>query len=122
MLFEYIDFNKRLAHCDIERYGSLLIITELASNPGASVTNACEYIIMQYAVQHGLQHEDLTIVERYDHRSYDGIIPEGKEFPNYSTVTLKPGEWIPGKPTPQWKYMPAEEFNDLRLTYCNIYR
>jgi len=113
MLFEYIDFNKRLAHCDIERISSLLIITELADNPGASVTNACEFIIKQYTEQHGLHHEDLTIIERYDHRSYEGTTPEDREVPNYSIVTLKPSEWIPGKPTPKWKYLSANEFNDL---------
>ena len=59
---------------DIERYGNLIIATELNENPGMSVTNACEHIAIQYAREHGMQLDRMIFVERYDHRSYGGGI------------------------------------------------
>ena len=115
MIFEYLDMNNRRAHCDIERVGNLVIMTELADNPGGSVTNSCEYIIPQYVGRNNIEAADLVFIERYDERSYNTGRPatETSEFPNYSTVTFSGSEWIPGKLTPKWQYLKAEDFEEM---------
>jgi hypothetical protein len=114
MLFEYMDANNRKALTDIERYGNLLIATELKENPGMSVTNACEFIATQYTREHGMQLDSIIFVERYDHRSYEGgLKPMPGEFPNYSLVTFTEGNWIPGKPTPHWKHLTESELDAI---------
>jgi len=106
MLFTYTDMNKNQAQCDIERIGRLVIMTELANNTGASVTNAVEYIIEQYCKQNDLNYTDLIIVEQYDDRSYD--------FPsetNRSIVTFTPNQ--NGKLAPTWQHISSEKFGEM---------
>ena len=113
MIFEYIDMNKRPAYCDIEKIGNIIIMTELADNTGASVTNSCEYIAKQYTEQNNLSLNDLIFVERYDKRSYEfGSKPLKGEFPNYSLVTFIDSD-LKWKLTPHWKHLSSDEFNDL---------
>ena len=66
MIFEYTDMNKRPAYCDIEKIGNVVIMTELAGNTGASVTNSSEYIAQQYTKQYNLSVNDLTFIWRVD--------------------------------------------------------
>lgn len=111
MLFDFTDANRREAVTDIERYGNLIVATELKENPGMSVTNASEYIATQYARQHGMQLGSVVFVERYDDRSYSG----GSETPNYSLVTFSPGErnGEPHLTAPNWKHLTESEYNAL---------
>lgn len=110
MIFNYTDMNQRDAFCDIERFGNLVIATELKENTGASVTNAADYIATQYCTSHGISFEDLIFVERYDHRSY-----EGKKSPDCSLVTFQIRERF-GQPhftTSDWKYLTPAAFEEL---------
>lgn len=111
MIFEYPDTNNCRAHCDIERLGNLFIATELADNPGASITNSWEYIAPQYISQYKLETDDLIFIERYDERAYASgrSITEIAEFPTYSTVTFTSSEWIPSKLTPKWQHLKPED-------------
>ena len=115
MIFEYTDMNKRPAHCDIEKIGNVVIMTELANNTGASVTNSCEYIAKQYTAQNDLSVNDLIFVERYDYRSYETRKPHVKnaELPNYTLVTFTDSETMRGKLTPNWKHLSMDDFNAL---------
>ena len=113
MIFEYTDMNKRPAYCDIEKIGNIVIMTELADNTGASVTNSCEYIARQYAEQNNLSVKDLTFIERYDKRNYEfGQRPFKGEFPIYALVTFT-DNGCKSKLTPNWKHLSSDEFNDL---------
>jgi hypothetical protein len=115
MIFEYTDMNNRPAHCDVEKIGSLIIMTELASNTGASVTNSWEYMVKQYAEQNNLSVNNVIWIERYDKRSYgsERLNTETSEFPNYSIVTFADDDWNNGKLTPHWKHLSKDDFNDL---------
>jgi hypothetical protein len=110
MIFEYTDMNKSPAHCDIEKIGSIIIMTELADNTGASVTNSCEYIAHQYTEQHGLSVDGLTFIERYNNRSYES--KDGK-LPSYTLVTFTESNTAKGKLTPHWEPLTEERFNSL---------
>ena len=110
MIFEYTDMNKRPAYCDVERIGNIVIMTELAGNTGASITNSSEYIAQQYTKQHGLSVDDLIFIERYDSRSYE--YPRNYK-PHYTFVEFTPSETVIGKLTPHWERLTDEQFDAL---------
>ena len=115
MVFSYIDMNKHQAHCDIEKIGNIIIMTELSDNTGASVTNSCGYIAKQFTEQNNLSLNDLIFIERYDERSYESwqtSMKNGK-FPNYALVNFKDNNSINEKLAPDWTYLPEHEFDDL---------
>lgn len=90
MIFEFTDMNRRAATTNIEQHGNLIIVTELATNEGASVTNSAEYIATQYATQNGIPFDAIKFVERYDSRSYEnGRKPLKGEFPTLDLVTFQ---------------------------------
>lgn len=76
-IFPYrVTSNAFPAHCHVRivhgrRRHKLLIVSELASNPGMSVTNAFEDLLPQIAYAHGLDPECLTVVEHWGPFSYD---------------------------------------------------
>ena len=110
MIFNFTDGNKRTAHCDIEKIGNVIIMTELADNTGASVTNSFEYIAEQYTEQEGLSVEELTFIERYDKRSYANARAYNDSIPNYALVTFIGNA---GRLKPRWKHLTKEQFNDF---------
>jgi hypothetical protein len=112
MTFEFIDFHRRIGRCDVEQYDNIIIFTELADNPAASVTNACEFIARQYVDTIAADIKDCIFIERYDCRSYDFEIPDLK-VPNYALLTFTDSVWIPGKLTPHWVILTEKEFQDL---------
>jgi len=69
MKFKFIDSKGIEGFCDIERYASLIIATELAGNPAMTVSHACTEIATQFCAQYGIRPWDLYFMERYDGRS-----------------------------------------------------
>lgn len=67
--FVYIDEQKRIGECLVdvllnnERF--VVIFTEIAGNPGPSVTNAIEHIIDQFCKQNSLALDEADFYERY---------------------------------------------------------
>ena len=112
MIFEYTDMNKRPAHCDIEKIGNIIIMTELASNTGASVTNSCAYIAQQYAEQGNSSINDFIFIERYDNRSYESPqLYKEEKFPNYTLVTFTGSDTAAIRP--HWQHLPEDKFYAL---------
>ena len=110
MIFKYKDMNGNAAVCDIERHGNLIIATELAENTGGSVTNSSEYIATQFCESNGVPLEDVIVVERYDHRSYNTKNPI-----RLSKVTYQIGSRM-GKPhlmSPDWSYIMEDQLEDI---------
>ena len=114
MIFEYTDMNKRPAYCDIERIGNIVIMTELAGNTGASVTNSCEYIAQQYTKQHGLSVDSLIFIERYNSNSYKYPLPNKEYSPVYTLVTFTESNTIRGKLTPHWERLTDDHSTTIR--------
>ena len=109
MIFQYTDMNKQESHCDVEQYGNVVIMTELADNAGASVTHSCEYIASQYTNRFELDLDRLIFVERYDRRSYTNA--ETLKSDNLSLVSFKrAGSRLY---SPQWKHITAAELDVL---------
>lgn len=88
----------------------LCIATEIAENPGKSVTNACEHIANQVLKDsdYVIEPESLIFLEHYSVASYNG---GGKyalqEYEHYDDVQFS---WENGKAHhPQWKPMHGEE-------------
>jgi hypothetical protein len=113
MIFEYTDMNNRPAYCDIEKIGDLIIMTKLAENTGASVTNSNNYIAKQYTEQNNLSINDLTFIERYDERSYEFWRKQLKaELPTYALVNFTTCDNA-GKLVPNWNHLSSDGFNEL---------
>ena len=119
MIFEYKDANKHPAHCDIEKIGNIIVMTELASNTGASITNSCEYIAKQYAEQHGLSVDDVVWIERYDERSYGNKRVRKNNVPNYTLVTFENSVAVAGLLKPSWERLTAGQFQVLTTESAN---
>ena len=123
MIFPFVSVDGiRAGLCDVERYGNLIIVTELKENTAMSVTNAIEYIATQYANQHGIELNDLVVVERYDERSYSPTRKSNghnRESPNLSLVKLKVGVRM-GRThltSPEWEFINDETLRVLRWAH-----
>ena len=108
-MFNYTDRNNSECVCDIEQHGNVIIMTELAENTGASVTNSCDYIATQYAGRFGFDLDNLIFVERYDRRSYTNA--GTLETDNLSLISFKrAGSRLY---SPQWKHISGAELDAL---------
>jgi hypothetical protein len=82
----------------------IAVCTELADNPGTSVTNRCEVLATHIVKQCSIHPEALIFVEHYDENSYHG----GKEKDrHYTRVNF---QWEHGEAKrPHWQPLPQLE-------------
>lgn len=65
MKLEYKSVNGQLSYCNINVKGNLVIVTELRSNPGVSITNAAEIIAEKVCKNFKIKPEELIYIEHY---------------------------------------------------------
>ena len=108
-LFNFKDPNGRLATCRLRTYkttdglGPVVLLSEVAGNPGMSVTNSAERLIPQAANFLGLEGGGVRWVEHYDNGSYPGGRREGI---TYDLVTIQDGR-------AGWKHLGSEEVQTI---------
>jgi len=109
---QQFDFKK--GTCDLEILKgkkATVIVTEIADNPGTSVTNAFESIATQVYQQFLYEYSihDITWIEHYNQDSYE---PAGDDPETFDQVSLS---WNPKTRkfhTPQWRpYTEWETFD-----------
>lgn len=119
--------NPTICNLEVLRHNStsLVIATELASNPGMSITNSSERLAMAVVERLSLDPATMTMVEHYGDVSYNGTtaVPLwGKhDIDHYSIVTYT---WHQDRiaehfilhraSKPQWQPMTAGELVQLR--------
>lgn len=75
-LYNFVGNWKSQAHCHLRIYGgdpdrpTVVIVTELESNPGTSITNAAEILAAQVVRDHDLDSDTLIWVEHYPDRAF----------------------------------------------------
>ena len=88
------DGNKVLCHLTVYRSQSgepvqtIVIATELAENPGQSITNCYERLADMVTTAHGLEPAHTLWVEHYNADSYNGKALEPNEADRYSLVQM----------------------------------
>ena len=115
MLYQYPGFHECPSHCDLEilrrSVTPLVICTELADNPGTSVTNMAEHLATRvYEDDPSMAPEHLIWVEHYLERSAG----RGRVFPEtWDLVTFRrrSGRVFGG---PTWRRLTAEQVTELR--------
>ena len=92
------------------RTATFVIATELATNPGMSITNAAEVLASKIAKQFHLNPKTTRFIEHYGQESYD--YEEGrKRADTYDEVTFT---WNgTGATHPVWKPAEAKEIQQL---------
>lgn len=94
--YTFLDRNGHAVLCHLKVYkhsgnGSqqvIVIATELAENPGQSITNCYERLAEMVTAAHGLKPEQTLWVEHYNADSYSGRPLEGDEKDRYSLVQM----------------------------------
>lgn len=97
------------SHCQLDLYQRsdgkyLAIVTELADNPGTSVTNRIEHLATKISVDYQIAPKDLLVIEHYGEMSYRN--PRNQE--HHDMVTF---QWANNGVAhkPQWKRVNLEE-------------
>lgn len=101
--------ERGLCHLRIFQKGkkTTVIATELAINPGKSVTNAAEAIATQVVEQFQLDPTKTRFIERYTNESYEG----SKTQDTYDEVTFT---WRKKKASnPKWRHLQQHEIAEL---------
>jgi hypothetical protein len=108
--FSYRVPNRPEAYCDlvVSKEHNLIIASEVADNPGLSITNAAEYVATQACEAFGIQPKKLIWIEHYSNRSYPG----GRTLEDFDLVTFRiDGE---GKfSDPEWRSLEKGEVEDF---------
>ena len=91
----------------IDQSRNLVIATEIADNPGTSITNAVDLLANQVCDEFKLDKQKLTWIERYTEQSYKGK-GNDRNYPSYSIVNfvLKNNKLVQG----QHKYLKPVNF------------
>ena len=71
----------------IDQSRNLVIATEIADNPGTSITNAVDLLANQVCNEFQLDKQRLTWIERYTKQSYKGK-GNDRNYPSYSIVNF----------------------------------
>ena len=125
-------FHGRSAWCRIEIIlladgRTAVIATELAENPGTSVTNVAEFIASFVCDQFGIDSEKLIWIEHYgysspiapDERSYDLVTFERRkpESVTWSPAVQdrQPSGWPGYFDEPHWRPMKEQDWHSLGL-------
>ena len=100
-ILEYtVAWNRCQGHCRLRSFstpiGRVVVFTELADNPGPSVTNAALELIRLAANTFGFSIEDTVWVEEYGPESY----PEGRRDREFARIRI-------GSGTPEWQHLPT---------------
>lgn len=113
--FQYLDPNGRTGHCHLEvlnnEDNTIVIATELADNPGMSITNAVECLIAQVCRSKVIDPATLVWIEHYSEKSYK---QKAKPRVEYSLVTFKLSKSAVVKAA--WKPMEKMDWIELGLT------
>ena len=92
----------------------VVIATELAGNPGTSITNACEHLAYQVCVEFSIDPAELVWIEHYGYAAPGG---SGRRPRSYDWVTLD--ILPPGHDAvlahPRWRAMGDEDWRSLGL-------
>lgn len=79
-LFVYVDELQRIGECQYDVIATvnsdwIVVFTELAKNPGPSITNAVEHLVPQFCRANGLNPAEVMFLERYQtHPDYLDVI------------------------------------------------
>lgn len=103
------------AFCGLRIYntetGAVVILSELADNPGISVTNAIEQLATEIAKRYALNPKTTTWIEHYGPFSY---YPQDGDDPNYETFDKITFAWRDNiASAPQWKRLSQEQVQAL---------
>ncbi len=89
--------------------GTILLASELADNPGPSITNSAEALATALAERYRLDAGHAVFIEHYDQASYRGLPRE----PTYDAVSFT---WAGGRATaPRWKRLGGADLDALGL-------
>jgi len=106
---DYHDFNKTLARCRLRSYqspaGLVVVLTELADNPGASITNSLEAVLKAVCQRFSITEDDAIILEHYCDESYEGGRGHTSAF-----ARMKHGGFTNGN---RWQAIPLALVTDL---------
>lgn len=101
MKFNYQGSNRVESYCDIEIIGNLVIATELADNPGMSITNAAEEVATSVCLRNEIPMDKLIWIEKYENFgvNYDLVQfiyngeklthPHWRRLANYEVQTIR---------------------------------
>ena len=103
--YNYPGYHRSSSYCKLELYKRsdgmyIAVCTELADNPGTSVTNQCEVLATQIIKQYNLHPEVLLFVEHYDEGSYHGGTEKDRSYTRVDFFEWENGEakrplWFP---------------------------
>ena len=105
-----------VCHLQVARRGddSLIIATELADNPGMSITNSSERLASLVVQQFGLNPAHMTFIEHYNEESYYGQSLR-RDPDHYSEVSYT---WEGNEAKhPQWKPLSFEAFVEVGIAF-----
>ena len=91
-----------------------VIATELADNPGMSITNACEYLASRVCAEFSIDPTELVWIEHYTYPAPGG---ENRRLRSYDRVTFR----VPVSrqealvAEPQWRPMSEQDWRELGL-------
>ena len=91
--------------------GVVLVTSELADNPGSSITNTAEMLATALVVRYGIDTERAVLIEHYDHASYRGL----PRNPTFDSVSFT---WAGGRASePRWKSLSEADLGALGLPH-----
>lgn len=102
--FEYPGYQQAPSFCNVDVYRRedeqyVIVATELAANPGTSVTNRCEIIATMIAKHFDIPSDRLIFIEQYNRTSFRDL----GELPGQALIKFT---WAKGKAShPEWKYV-----------------
>ncbi len=111
--FEYRTGLATLSVCRLRVYeswaGMVLLASELADNPGPSITNSAEALATALAERYGIDAGRAVFIEHYDQASYRGLRRE----PTFDAVSFT---WAGGRALmPRWSRLSEADLGALGL-------
>ena len=89
--------------------GVILLASELADNPGPSITNSAEALATALAERYGIDGGRAVFIEHYDQASYRGLPSE----PTFDAVSFT---WTRGRASlPRWSRLSEADLGALGL-------
>ena len=112
MIYEYKGFHGSTSKCGVDLYKftldgpgrHVLIVTELADNPGTSVTNMAEQLATHICQDLDIPPQGLVVIEHCP----EGLFPE-----SYDIVTFDFDWSLATFTTPVWRRLPPERMGAL---------
>jgi len=81
MIYKYKGYWQQESHCYLERYNNIVLATEVADNPGTSITNMADNLATQVCKDFKIHPSNVVWIEHYTPKSYrNSTGTQGEEY------------------------------------------